>query len=328
MGSLKGEFKGYVLIRPTPDEMALLDGRKGLEYSSFFRDVKNSGVINPNHYAFWRKTTDDFSNAIKSRKQYATDDPVFEGGVLKSNSVYHARLVGLAKEDFNERQYLAMNFHNVNVDANGFFSAILSCPIKWNLAHIQQRIKERHGTPLEENTNVFAHHNAMALSMLRIFDDINDESPITYRPFVLPHREGLLLGHTILPEVDARNRLALMVSAENRQLNLQTYRWLPEKLMVVNSYIGQQEMTPAQKDLHKKLIPFKGGDKAKGFWLELDTIDQVRHSPSFDKHPEARNYAVTYLALEEIMHSDAWSNTVKMPENFVPPHLKRNWGPS
>jgi hypothetical protein len=163
---------------------------------------------------------------------------------------------------------------------------------------------------------MFRMHNAMALAMLRIFEDRHPKG--TY-PFVLPERNGILLGHTTpLPDSHPNNRIFMMAMESFDRFGIAQYEWIPKMSMMLNTFIGLKEMTPGQTNLRKALIPFYAGERAAGLGTEIDrALDTVK-----DERLLPERYTKAMSALTQVVESSLWKNATRLPKNlprcFIP----------
>lgn len=308
------------LLNPTQVESSILSGKKARDYVSFFRDVHQSEAINPRHFDFFNDLTAQFRQAIGSTSHQHITHLHFENDRLTAESLSLTRASGLAVEDSGGKKLTSLTNLHTFVYPNSVFSTLTATPVKWHMDHIAERMASRGSNPLTEKAPIFFQHNALALSMLRILEEEHNEHVRGYHAFLLPERDGVLLGHTVpMAARENKNRVVLMAAAQDiRNLRTVPYEWIPTMNMTVRTYYGPKEMTPAMHRLRNRLLPFYGGEKAKALQLELDSVDDTQGSTHFETHPRRDNYINAFLDLSDIMQSSEWKLGTQLPQHLRP----------
>lgn len=316
-------LKAYTLHGSTANERALYAGEKGRTYSNLFDNVVQNGVVLPGQVKGFRNFAEDLSGTFQNVTVEIFDGLRFLGERPIPDTTSHLKAVGIVREEKRDREFTAFNLLFASLRDTGAHTTILSFPVKWNMDHIEERMKDRRGGYLDVGSTMFRVHNSLAMSMLRIFEK---QKPPGLYPFILPERNGVLVGHTIPLAPDfAKNRFAMAVARDRSLLDMhmERYEWIPTMHMRVNTFYGSREMTPAMHDVRKRLLPFYTAGKAAATQLEFESITNTINYSHVDNSSLGPQYLEGLSTLESIMGSHSWAQASRLPQQLRPSKLAR-----
>ncbi len=305
--------------KATPVERDFFSGKRLAEISSFAQDIHNSDAINSRHVDYFSTLFTAFGQASTLKPMRRSFTPRFENERLMEDSVIHSFDIGLSAEDHRGKTLYAINSFNAAASPAGFFFSARPMPVKWHMEHINQRCIERKSKPLDSNDWMFIQHNAMAASMLRIFEDDRDADPNAHRPFILPERRGILVGHTMqLPRDTPGNRIHLLATRDISAMQLSPYINNPYSIMTVRTFLGPDEMSPAMTKMRYSLLDFYKPQKMVTLFNELNNWDKLEANK--DRFPPTSDDIAVMSGLKNLMNSPLWDQTARLPVHLQPRH--------
>lgn len=308
------------LRRVTPQEETLFSGQKGKELAQFIRHVDTTPHLTEANVDYFNQLIEDFSRVSQVKTHRQDSELCSEGGIIMKKSFLYREGRGLSWENHRGKHFLAFNHFSSVVSGEGIFAAIRPYPVKWYDDHISGRFLERHKETNIAQDPIFFQHNAVALAMLRIIEDEHDHSQTGYHPFLLPERNGVLIGHTLraMPD-ESWNRIMFLASNDYSAMPMDEYEWFPRLNMTVRTFYGPDEMTPAMVKMRQFLLPFYSGEKAKGLSLEMDAFHYVNNGTAFERDSRSSQYMDALIELADLMKTPLWRQAAILPE-----HLRKN----
>lgn len=306
-----------LLSRATATERRFFEGLQSSSMASLVQDFAVSEGMREPHMEFFLGLNRDFRTATGLINIGSTNSFRFEGGVLVPGSIAQSHDWAVCPQDQAGKTFWAMNSYLSTAMPEGIFFCAREFPVKWHLDHINERCKQRRSSPIEPYSMDFVRHNAVALSMLRIFEEQHRKTGNSYYSFALPEKNGLLYGHTMnIASPEITNRLHLL--ATNRFGNFPTapYSWRPNLCMTVRTFIGPDEMTPAQAKLRMELLRFYQPDKARALANELSFFNNVHGGYVHVAPGIMKTYEACTEAMKRLMTSPLWYATTRLPAHL------------
>ncbi len=306
---------GFINLRGlgglTTNESIIMGGQDGRDITSLFWDVASQERVTDRHAQELLRLSTPFANALSPLSTHRDGTLQTQDGLITPGYGITTKAMGTARETIEGRNFTALNIFSASVNAHGLFTHTLSFPVKWNTGHIDDRMEERGGGyKLDPVSPMFRAHNATALAMLRLLEQKHGSG---IYPVLLPERNGVLLGHTVpIPDDHPNNRIFMMSIDALDSFGIAFYEWRPKMHMTVRTFLGHGEMTLAQANLRKALLPFYSGDKAAGLHTEIDRMMDTEKNPRL--LPE--KYVRAVDALSRVMDSPLWKAALRLPSNL------------
>ena len=300
-------------------EEDLLSQRGHSNLDEIFRDIAQND-IRPGHIdpldEIFTALSENASSLIVGYKYL--NNVRFEGDKLAGETEYYYRTFGLVPlkgaNPENEDNHLVVNTYTIQKGVAAAISRIM--PVMVRSAHLEQRIRERQTRVWRfDNDATLFPTMCLSVMMARLFEEIHDWEENNHpRPFVLPAKDGLYRGF-VSPVSNAwlANRFLFSGVADPDAFILNTYQWLPFVRSNIFTYLGKNQLSPNETKLMNQLQYFLRPDVKDSLSLEIDSYTNTRNEDLYTHDRRRPDYERAFLKLADIVESDLWKKTVKMP---------------
>ncbi len=321
---IENHIRGNLIQRATAEERLFFGGARSATIASAIQDLAQSDGLRESHMAFFLEMNKAFRAAAGLTHNRGIVDIKFEQGILTPDSVAASEDWAVCPQDHNGKNLWAMNTYSSIVRQEGMFFTARDFPVKWHMEHINERCRQRKSNPIETESLTFLRHNAIALSMLRVFEEEHGKTGNTYLPFALPEKNGILVGHTMhLTPAEIGNRLFIVATNKFGMFPTERYQWLPHLAMTVRTFLGPDEITPAQAKLRMELLRFYQPGKIRLIEQELALFNKTPSGMPPADIPFMQEHQQCLQSLRKLMTSPLWYSAARLPAHLRSPDLHR-----